>query len=121
MSVTYLIEFAVKPEERARFLDLLNGVLEAMRHEEMFVDAALHADPGDENRFMLHETWQSHEDVLTVQLARRYRAAWHEAQPELLAGERKISMWQKLRDDRACADDIQRKQNVQDEWHTRSR
>ncbi|WP_352230603.1 antibiotic biosynthesis monooxygenase [Rhizobium sp. CG4] len=92
-----------------------------MRHEEMFVDAALHADPADENRFMLHETWQSHEDVLTVQLARPYRAAWHEAQPELLAGERKISMWQKLRDDRACADDIQRKQNVQEEWHTRSR
>src|SRR3546814_7605321 len=101
MSVTYLIEFDVKPEERERFLDLLNGVLDAMCHEAMFVDAALHADPANENRFLLHETWQSHDDVLTVQLARPYREAWHAALPDLLAGERKISMWQKLRDDRA--------------------
>jgi quinol monooxygenase YgiN len=99
MSVTYLIEFDVKPKERERFLDLLNGVLDAMRHEEMFVDAVLHADPADDNRFMLHETWQSHEDVLTAQLARPYRAAWHEALPNLLAAERKVSMWEKLRSD----------------------
>jgi quinol monooxygenase YgiN len=101
MSITYLIEFAVKPEERVRFLDLLNGVLDAMTHEEMFVDAALLVDPADENRFMLHETWQSHEDVLTVQLARPYRASWHEALPDLLASERNISMWENMRGDRA--------------------
>ena|SRR5690606_31157427 len=100
MSVTYLIEFDVKPEERERFLQLLSGVLDAMRHEAMFVDAALHADPENDNRFMLHETWKSHQDVLTVQLARPYRKAWHAALPDLLADERKISMWQKLRDDR---------------------
>lgn len=102
MSVTYLIEFDVKPDERERFLQLLNGVLDTMRHEAMFVDATLHADPANGNRFMLHETWQSHEDVLAVQLAQPYRDAWHAALPDLLAGERKISMWQKLRDDRAA-------------------
>ncbi|MCB5201069.1 antibiotic biosynthesis monooxygenase [Neorhizobium sp. T786] len=103
MSVTYLIEFDVKPAERERFLQLLGGVLDAMRHEAMFVDAALHADPANDNRFLLHETWKSHEDVLTVQLARPYREAWHAALPDLLAGERKISMWQKLRDDQQVA------------------
>ncbi|HEX5934830.1 MAG TPA: putative quinol monooxygenase [Pseudorhizobium sp.] len=101
MSVTYLIEFDVKPAERERFLRLLNGVLDAMRHEEMFMDATLHADPQNDNRFLLHETWRSHEDVLTVQLARPYREEWHAALPELLDGERRISLWQKLRSDRA--------------------
>ena len=100
MSVTYLIEFDVKPTERERFLSLLNGVLDAMRHEAMFVNAALHADPENHTRFLLHETWQSHEDVLTVQLARPYREEWHAALPDLLAAERKISIWQPLRSDR---------------------
>ena len=101
MSVTYLIEFDVKPTERERFLSLLNGVLEAMRHEAMFVGATLHADPENDTRFLLHETWQSHEDVLSVQLARPYREEWHAALPDLLAGERKISIWQPLRSDLA--------------------
>lgn len=101
MSVTYLIEFDVKPAERERFVRLLNGVLDAMRHEAMFMDATLHADPQNDNRFLLHETWRSHEDVLTVQLARPYREEWHAALPALLDGERRISMWQKLRSDRA--------------------
>ncbi|CCF19844.1 conserved protein of unknown function [Pseudorhizobium banfieldiae] len=99
MSVTYLIEFDVMPTERERFLRLLNGVLDAMRHEAMFVYAALHADPENDTRFLLHETWQSHEDVLTVQLARPYREEWHAALPDLLAAERKISIWQPLRSD----------------------
>ena len=99
MSVTYLIEFDVKPTERERFLRLLNGVLDAMRHEAMFVGATLHADPENDTRFLLHETWQSHEDVLSVQLARPYREEWHAALPDLLAAERKISIWQPLRSD----------------------
>ncbi len=101
MSVTYLIECDVKPEERERFLALLNGVLDAMRHETTFVTATLHVHPENENRFLLHETWQSHEDVLAVQLARPYREEWHAALPDLLDGERNISMWQPLRNDRS--------------------
>lgn len=101
MSVTYLIEFDVRPAERQRFLSLLNGVLDAMRHEPMFVSATLHADPENATRFLLHETWQSHEDVVSVQLARRYREAWHAALPELLESNRKISVWQPLRSDHA--------------------
>lgn len=101
MCVTYLIEFNVKPRERERFLALLNSVLEAMRHEETFLDCALHADPADESHFMLHETWQTHEDVVDVQLGRPYREAWHEALPHLLGAERRISIWNKLRSDAA--------------------
>lgn len=99
MSVTYLIEFDVKPEERDRFLLLLNSVLDAMRHEPTFISATLNRDPQDENRFMLHESWQDHDEVVAVQVARPYRQEWHAALPEILAGERRISMWQMMRND----------------------
>jgi len=99
MSVTYLIGFTVKPEQRERFLALLNGVLDAMRHEARFENAALHRDPVDPCRFLLHETWADHQDVLDVQLSRPYRQDWHAALPDLLAEPRAISMWEPLRAD----------------------
>jgi len=100
MSVTYLIRFDVHPDQRKSFLDLLTGVLDAMHREPMFHEAILHRDPESEDRFMLYETWESHEDVLNVQLHRPYRRAWHEALPKILQGEREISVWQKIRVDR---------------------
>lgn len=81
------------------------SVTDAMRHEAMFVDATLHVDPTDDNRFLLHETWHSHEDVVTVQIARPYRETWHAALPDLLNGERKMSVWQPVRSDRAATAD----------------
>jgi quinol monooxygenase YgiN len=45
MPVTYLIKFQVVPERREQFLELLNGVLDAMRSELMFHEAILHRDP----------------------------------------------------------------------------
>lgn len=105
MSVTYLIEFHVRPAQRGRFLQLLNAVLDAMRHEAMFISATLHVDPGADNRFLLHEIWRSHEDVLAVQIARPYREEWHAALPDLLNGERRISIWQPMRSDRAATAD----------------
>lgn len=103
MTVTYLIEFNVKSDERARFLALLNKLLDSMRNESTFIDAALHADPHDKNLFLLHETWVSHDDVLNVQLARPYRQEWNSALPELLSKEREISIWHKIRDDRSVS------------------
>jgi (4S)-4-hydroxy-5-phosphonooxypentane-2,3-dione isomerase len=100
MPVTYVIKFQVVPERRDEFLELLEGVLDAMREEPMFHEAVLHRDPESENRFMLYETWESHEDVLNVQLHRPYRRAWHEALPLILEGERDITIWQPLRADR---------------------
>jgi quinol monooxygenase YgiN len=99
MPVTYLIKFDVVPEQRDRFLALLNGVLDAMRSEPMFHQAMLHQDPESANRFMLCETWESHEDVLEVQLSRPYREAWHQALPELLSQPRDVSIWEPLRAD----------------------
>lgn len=102
MAVTYVIKFDVFPEKRLLFLNLLNGVLDAMRSEPMFHEAVLHVDPENENRMMLYETWEDHDDVLAVQLHRPYRAAWHEALPQLLRTPRDISTWLCLRADRAA-------------------
>ena len=71
MPVTYLITFDVVPEQRDRFLALLNGVLDAMRDEPMFHQASLHVDAENDNRLMLHETWEDHDDVLEVQPGRQ--------------------------------------------------
>lgn len=101
--VTYLIIFEVVPERRGEFLELLNGLLDAMRNERTFHEAILHRDPDREDRFMLYETWESHEDVLEVQLGRPYRKAWHEALPRVLRRERDVSIWQPVRSDRAPA------------------
>jgi quinol monooxygenase YgiN len=99
MPVTYLIKFDVVPEQRDRFLALLNDLLDAMRSEPMFHRAILHRDPELANRFMLYETWENHEDVLEVQLKRPYREAWHQALPELLSTPRDVSIWEPLRAD----------------------
>jgi quinol monooxygenase YgiN len=100
MPVTYLVKFQVVPEQRGRFLELLGGVLDAMRSEPMFHEAVLHRDPGSAHRFMLYETWEDHEDVLSVQLHRPYRRAWHEALPSVLQQERDITIWEPIRTDR---------------------
>jgi quinol monooxygenase YgiN len=100
MPVTYLIKFQVVPDRSSEFLDLLDGVLDAMRSEPMFHQAILHRDPASKHRFMLYETWESHQDVLDVQLHRPYRQAWHDALPRLLEREREITIWEPMRSDR---------------------
>lgn len=100
MAVTYLIKFHVVPEQRSRFLELLTGVLDAMRSEPVFHQAVLHRDPQSEHCFMLYETWENHEDVLNVQMHRPYRRAWHDALPTLLQQDRDISIWEPIRADR---------------------
>jgi quinol monooxygenase YgiN len=97
--VTYVIKFQIAPGQREEFLKLLGDVLDAMRHEPTFREAVLHRDPASEYRFLLYETWESHDDVLNVQLARPYRRAWHDALPRLLACDREIEIWEPLRGD----------------------
>ncbi len=101
MPVTYVIGFQIRPGQRDRFLGLLEPVLDAMRHEPSFRSATLNADPEDDHRFLLHETWERHEEVLAVQIHRPYRAAFHAALEELLARPREIGIWTMLRSDHA--------------------
>lgn len=97
MPVTYVIKFKVVPERREEFLERLQYVLDTMKHEPMYHAAVLHRDPESENTFLLTETWESHEDVLNVQLHRPYRQAWHAALPQLLEAEREIGIWEPIK------------------------
>ena len=99
MPVTYVIKFKVVPDRRDEFLSRLNLLLDTMKHEPMYHAAVLHRDPGCENSFLLYETWESHEDVLNVQLHRPYRQAWQAALPHILEAEREISIWEPIKAD----------------------
>jgi quinol monooxygenase YgiN len=100
MTVSYLIKFQVAPERRDQFVGLLGEVLDAMREESNFHEAILHRDAKSEHRFMLYETWESHDDVVNVQVLRPYRRAWHETLPAIWEREREITIWEALRADR---------------------
>jgi (4S)-4-hydroxy-5-phosphonooxypentane-2,3-dione isomerase len=108
MAVTYVINFRVRQGRREEFLELLEGLLDAMRCEPEFHEAILHREPASEDRFMLYETWESHENVLHVQIHRPYRRRWHDALPRLLARERDISIWEPMRSDRKRTAEIDR-------------
>lgn len=101
MTVAYIVQLDVQPEQVDRFMGLLAGVLDAMRHEENFREAILHHDPEIPGRFMLYEAWVDHEDVLEVQLHRPCRQAYHDALPSVLASPRSFSVWRPLRTDRS--------------------
>lgn len=100
MAVTYTVEFRVRARSLKAFHEHLTAVLDAMRHEATFREAVLHVDPDDDHHLMLYETWASHEDVLTVQIPRAYRDAWHAALPDVLVEPRRVGVWTPLRADR---------------------
>ena len=97
--VTFLVTIALKPGREEEFLRLLGPVLDAMRHEPTFVNAALHQDPEDPTRFMLYETWADRTDLVEVQMKRAYRSAYEARLPELLREPRRAEMWRPLRGD----------------------
>ena len=99
MPVTYVIKFRVVAERREEFLERLHNVLDAMKHEPMYHAAVLHRDPESENTLLLYETWESHQDVLDVQLHRPYRQEWHAALPHLLEAPREIGIWEPIKAD----------------------
>jgi quinol monooxygenase YgiN len=103
--VTYVIGVTLNPGCEAEFMALLTPVLDAMRHEASFINAVLHRDEADPNRFMLYETWADHEEVVAVQIHRPYRQAYNEALPKLLERPREVRVWRPLRADFAPAGD----------------
>lgn len=93
------VSLRVRPDRVEEFLSLLTPVLDAMRHEPTFVNAALHRDPEDPAHFMVYETWADRGDLVEVQMRRPYRAAYEARLPELLRDPRRAQVWQPLRGD----------------------
>src|SRR5687768_3141053 len=94
-----VVSLHVKPGHEEEFLCLLAPVLDAMRHEATFVNAALHQDPEDPTRFMLYETWAKRDDLINVQMKRAYRSAYEARLPEILREPRQAEVWRPLRGD----------------------
>lgn len=93
------VTLRIRPDKVEAFLGLLHPVLDAMRHEPSFINAALHRDPEDPTSFMLYETWADREDLLQVQMHRPYRTAYEAALPGLLRSPREVGVWERLRAD----------------------
>ena len=94
-----VVSLHVKAGHEDEFLRLLAPVLDAMRHEATFVNAALHQDPEDPTRFMLYETWADRDDLVEVQMRREYRSAYEARLPEILREPRRAEVWRRLRGD----------------------
>ena len=65
-----VVSLHVKAGHEGEYLRLLAPVLDAMRYEATFVNAALHQDPEDPTRFMLYETGTERDDLVQVQMKR---------------------------------------------------
>lgn len=98
-SMTYIVEFDLKPGREEAFRKALDPVLDEMRGEESFLYAALSRDAENPNRFVLFESWSDHDDVINVQLRRPYRDAMNSALEDVLAAPRALSVLQPLRTD----------------------
>lgn len=98
-NVTYVITFELKPGRAGEFRALLDPVLDAMRHEAGFINAVLHRDPEDPDRFLLYETWRDHDEVVAVEVKRPYRQAYWDGLPALLARPREVQVWRPIRGD----------------------
>ncbi len=98
-ALVVVVSLHLKPGHEEEFLRLVAPVLDAMRHEASFVNAALHQDPEDPTRFMLYETWADRDDLVEVQMKRDYRGAYEARLPAILSEPRRAEVWRPLRGD----------------------
>jgi quinol monooxygenase YgiN len=98
-AVVVVVSIHVKAGREQEFLRLVTPVLDAMRHEATFINAALHRDPEDPTRFMLYETWADRDDLVEVQMKRDYRGAYEARLPAILREPRRAEVWRPLRGD----------------------
>lgn len=93
--LVFYVEFDVKPDCIERFLKGATGVLEAMSHEEAFVDTYFHRDANNPNKFTLYERWSepSMEVFMENQVdGKAYREEYETYLPNLLASPRKFTV-----------------------------
>ena len=89
----------VKPGCEVEYQQLLEPVLDAMRHEPTFINTIVHQDIEDTTRFMLYETWADRDDFFDVQRLKPYRAEYERVLPSLLRVPREITSFNPLRAD----------------------
>jgi len=83
----------------AEYLERVEPVFDAMRHEPTFINAALSRDPDNSAKFLTCETWADKRDLLEIQMKRDYRKAFVDRLGEILAAPPHMEFWEPLRDD----------------------
>lgn len=103
-NLVFYVEFDVKPDSVEKFVLEASKVLEAMSHEETFIDTYFHRNANEPNKFTLYERWNepSMDAFVKNQLeAKVYREEYEKILPDMLASPRIISVldpieqWQK--------------------------
>lgn len=94
-NLVFYVEFDVKPESVECFVEEATKVLEAMSHEDTFIDTYFHRNVNEPNKFTLYERWSepSMEAFVKNQLeTKSYRAEYEKILPEMLASPRTFAV-----------------------------
>lgn len=97
--LVFMVEFNIKPQSRAAFLDSLGQVIEGMSKEDAFITTYLHQDSQDPNKFVIYERWNepSLQDFMENQLhGKRYRDEYETKLPSWSSKPRQITILKPL-------------------------
>jgi quinol monooxygenase YgiN len=93
----FFVCFQTKPGQEQIFRRYLDPVLDAMSHEESFLDYFLLQDETNSTKFVIYETWYGNEaEFRATQLERPYRRPYEEHLPAILAKPREVEYNWKL-------------------------
>lgn len=96
---SFTVDIFVKPGFEAKFVELVSGVLTAMRYEPSFINTFLNVDPKKPGHFMLFETWFDEEDFFSNQMKKPYRTEYEAKLLEMVSAPREIKIYKPLRSD----------------------
>jgi quinol monooxygenase YgiN len=83
--IVLLVRFQTKPGQKARFLDRLQSLVEAMSVEDNFVDAIVHDNADRPDEVVVYETWRgTRESWMKEEFGRSYRKSYEKALSELI-------------------------------------
>ena len=85
----------------AEFIEIVQQVLDEMRHEKSFISASMCTNPDEQGQFMLFEVWKSREEFASIQVHRDYRKPYEARVQKLLRSPRTYEQWLEARADYA--------------------
>lgn len=78
-NLTLSIKFTAKPENSARFKQVLKDLFETINFEPNFINATIHEGLGKPEEFLVYENWNDSMDhFLNVQMKKPYAIAFEQ-------------------------------------------
>lgn len=96
-----IAKFDIKEGCETEWLQGVQEVIDAMRHEESFISTSMCAHPSEPGKFMLFEVWKSREEFFTTQVNREYRHSFMERLSTLIRSPVVFDEWKEIRADYA--------------------